>query len=65
MLLVTLDKFDPNPILVNVNKLKPYRFLDEETQTTYRPKPTYWDGQKDIRMDDEEDEHLDESMFMV
>jgi hypothetical protein len=31
---MTLDKFDPNPILVNVNKLKPYEFLDEKAQTT-------------------------------
>jgi hypothetical protein len=23
VMLVTMDKFDPNPILVNVNKLKP------------------------------------------
>jgi hypothetical protein len=30
MFLVTLDKFDPNLMLVNVNKLKPYQFLDEE-----------------------------------
>jgi hypothetical protein len=33
MLLLTLDKFDPIPVLVNVNKLKPYQFLDEEAQT--------------------------------
>jgi len=25
---MTVDKFDPNPILVNVNKLKPYQFQD-------------------------------------
>ncbi len=31
MLLVTLDKFDPNPTLVNVNQLKPYQFLGEKT----------------------------------
>jgi hypothetical protein len=31
--LVTIDKFDPNPILVNINKLKPYRFQDP---TTYK-----------------------------
>jgi hypothetical protein len=23
-----VDKFDPNPILININKLKPYRFED-------------------------------------
>ncbi len=62
---MTLDKFDPNPILVNVNKLKPYEFLDEKAQTTDWPKPVYWDRQKDIEMNDKEDEHLDKSMFMV
>jgi hypothetical protein len=35
VLLVTLDKFDPNPMLVNVNKLKPYQFMDEKTHTIY------------------------------
>jgi hypothetical protein len=25
-LLVVVDKFDPNPILVNINKLKAYHF---------------------------------------
>jgi hypothetical protein len=25
---VAIDKFDPNPILVNINKLKPYQFQD-------------------------------------
>jgi hypothetical protein len=28
VLLVTIDKFDPNPILVNINKLKPYIFIE-------------------------------------
>jgi hypothetical protein len=28
---VTSDKFDPNPILVNINKLKPYRFVEDHT----------------------------------
>jgi hypothetical protein len=37
MLLVILNKFDPNPILVNVKKLKPYQFLDEEAQTIDQP----------------------------
>ncbi len=31
MLLVTIDKFDPNPILVNINKLKPYKFTQGHT----------------------------------
>jgi hypothetical protein len=29
---VTIDKFDSNPILVNINKLKPYRFVEETFQ---------------------------------
>jgi hypothetical protein len=31
MLLVTIDKFDPNLKLVNINKLKPYRFVEDHT----------------------------------
>jgi hypothetical protein len=27
---MTIDKFDPNAILVNNNKLKPYRFVDDQ-----------------------------------
>jgi hypothetical protein len=65
MLLVTLDKFNSNLMLVNVNKLKPYQFLDEKTHTTNWPKPMYWEGQKDIKMDDKDNEHPDEYVFMV
>jgi hypothetical protein len=28
VLLVTMDKFDLNLIIVNINKLKPYKILD-------------------------------------
>jgi hypothetical protein len=28
---MTIDKFDPNPILVNINKLKIYRFVEDHT----------------------------------
>jgi hypothetical protein len=31
VLLVTINKFDPNPVLVNINKLKPYRFIEDIT----------------------------------
>ncbi len=41
MLLITLNKFDPNNVLVNVNKLKTYQFLDDEAQTTNRLIPMY------------------------
>jgi hypothetical protein len=29
VLLVNIDKFEPNPILVNINKLKPFQHLDK------------------------------------
>jgi hypothetical protein len=28
---MTIDKFDPNLVLVNINKLKPYRFTEDQT----------------------------------
>ncbi len=65
MLLVTLDKFDPNLMLVNVNKLKPYQFLDEEAQITNQLELVYWEGHKDIEMDNKHDNHQDGSIFVV
>jgi hypothetical protein len=31
VLLVTIDKFDRNPKLININKLKPYKFIEDNT----------------------------------
>jgi len=31
VLLFTINKFDFNPVLVNINKLKPYRFIEDRT----------------------------------
>jgi hypothetical protein len=31
VLFITIDKFDPNPILININKLKPYKFIEDIT----------------------------------
>jgi hypothetical protein len=28
---MTIDKFDPNLVLFNINKLKPYRFVEDQT----------------------------------
>jgi hypothetical protein len=42
--LVIMDKFDPNSILANINKLKPYQFMDDETHTIDGPQPIYWEG---------------------
>jgi hypothetical protein len=46
ILLVTIDKFDPNPILVNINKLKPYKFIANRTLQLVLTKPS------DLVMDD-------------
>jgi hypothetical protein len=39
ILLVTVDKFDPNPVLVNINKLKPYMFIEEKNLQPVLVKP--------------------------
>ncbi len=31
-LLVTIEKFKPNPMLVNVNKIKPHKYMEFEVQ---------------------------------
>jgi hypothetical protein len=30
VLLVTIEKFETNPVLVNVNKLRPYKYMEFE-----------------------------------
>jgi hypothetical protein len=40
VLLVTNDKFDLNPMLININKLKPYRFIKDKTLEVVLVKPT-------------------------
>ncbi len=37
---MTINKFDPNPILVNINKLKPYRFAEDHTLWPILAKPS-------------------------
>jgi hypothetical protein len=32
VLLVTIEKFEVNHVLVNVNKLKPYKYMEFEVQ---------------------------------
>ncbi len=31
VLFITIDEFDPNLVLININKLKPYLFIDDRT----------------------------------
>jgi hypothetical protein len=40
VLLVTIDKFDPNLMLVNINKLKPCRFIENKTLQVVSVKPS-------------------------
>jgi hypothetical protein len=37
---MTINKFDPNPILVNIKKLKPYRFVEDHTFQPILVKPS-------------------------
>jgi hypothetical protein len=37
---VSIDNFDPNPVLVNTNKLKPYRFIEDQTFQPIINKPS-------------------------
>jgi len=32
MLLVSIEKFETNPMLVNINKLKPYKYMESKVQ---------------------------------
>jgi hypothetical protein len=35
-----IDKFDPNLVLININKLKPYRFIEDQTFQPILAKPS-------------------------
>jgi hypothetical protein len=35
-----MDKFNPNLVLVNINKLKPYRFIEDKTLQPILAKPS-------------------------
>jgi len=40
ILFITIDKFDPNPVLININKLKPFRFIEDRTLQLVLVKPS-------------------------
>ncbi len=40
ILLVTIDKLDPNLVLVNINKLKPYKFIENRALQHVLVKPS-------------------------
>jgi hypothetical protein len=44
VLLVTIEKFETNPMLVNVNKIKPYKYMELEVQKKKKQQvPIYWE----------------------
>jgi hypothetical protein len=43
VLLVSIKKFETNPMLVNVNKLKPYKYMDSEIQKQKQHMLMYWE----------------------
>ncbi len=43
MLLVTIEKFETNPVLVNVNMLKPYKYMESKVQKQEQQVPVYWE----------------------
>jgi len=61
----TLNKFDPKPVLINVNQLKPYQFLDDEAHTTYCLELVYWEGHKDVDVDNKNKDNNEELVYMV
>jgi hypothetical protein len=43
VLLVIIEKFETNLVLVNVNKLKPYKYMESEVQKTKQQMLVYWE----------------------
>ncbi len=43
MLLVTIEKFETIPMLVNVNKLKPYKYMESKIQKQEIQMLEYWE----------------------
>ncbi len=43
MLLVIIKKFETNLVLVNVNKLKPYEYMEFEIQKQEQQMLVYWE----------------------
>ncbi len=59
MLLVTIEKFETNPMLVNVNKFKPYKCMESKIQKNKQLMSVYWEknvgGNQEVNFDTEED----------
>ncbi len=44
MLLVTIKQFETNPMLVNVNKRKPYKYMESKVQKKEQQMAIYWEN---------------------
>jgi hypothetical protein len=42
LLLVTIEKFETDHMLVNVNKLKPYKYMKSKVKKQEQQMPIYW-----------------------
>jgi hypothetical protein len=42
VLLVTIEKFETNLVLVNMNKLKPYKYMESKVHKKEQQMPIYW-----------------------
>jgi hypothetical protein len=43
VLLVTIEKFEINHVLVNVNKLKPNKYMESEVHKKKQHMPIWWE----------------------
>jgi hypothetical protein len=48
---MTIDKFDPNPILININKLKSYQYVKDNTFQCVLAKPSDMLPKKMVEID--------------
>ncbi len=57
---MTIEKFETNPVLVNVNKLKPYKYMKSKVQKKEKQMPIYWEqsasGVQKVNLDTKEDD---------
>jgi len=60
-----IDKLDPNPILVNVNKLKPFQLLEDEVQSVGYPTHLYWERQGDDSIENKKGDSDEEVVPIV
>jgi len=62
MLLVTIEKFKTNLVLVNVNKLKPYKYMESEVQKKEQHMLICWEknvgGVQEANFDTEKDDDI-------